>query len=35
MNLCKIAGFLMVAAVVAGIIVSIPDLKRYLKIEAM
>lgn len=35
MSLCKIAGFLMVAAVVAGVIVSMPDLRRYLKIEAM
>lgn len=35
MNLCKIASFLLIAAVVAGVVASMPDLRRYLKIESM
>lgn len=35
MSFCKFAGYLMIAALVAGVLVSMPDLRRYLKIEAM
>jgi len=31
----KVLGFLVLAAVVAGVIVSLPDIKRYIKISTM
>ncbi len=35
MSFFKIAGFLVAAAVVAGVVMNLGDLRRYLKIEAM
>ncbi|MGI8958177.1 MAG: DUF6893 family small protein [Bryobacteraceae bacterium] len=35
MKLSTIVGYLMVAAAVAGVLVSLPDIKRYIKISTM
>jgi hypothetical protein len=35
MRLSKVLGMLIVATVVAGVIVSLPDIKRYIRISTM
>jgi hypothetical protein len=35
MRLSKVIGMLIVATVVAGVIVSLPDIKRYIRISTM
>jgi len=35
MNLRKLAAGLMIAAIAAGIIINIPDLRRYIRITNM
>jgi hypothetical protein len=35
MQLSKMFGMLLMAAVVAGVIVSLPDIKRYIRISTM
>jgi hypothetical protein len=35
MNKSRVLAYLLVAAVVAGVIVSLPDLKRYIRISTM
>jgi hypothetical protein len=35
MSMSKVLGFLAVAVVVAGIVVSLPDIKRYIRISTM
>ena len=35
MSVFKMAGWIALAAIVAGLAVNYPDLKRYLKIESM
>lgn len=35
MQLSKVLGMLILATVVAGVIVSLPDIKRYIRISTM
>jgi hypothetical protein len=35
MQLSKVLGMVIVAVVVAGVIVSLPDIKRYIRISTM
>jgi hypothetical protein len=35
MKLSKVLGMLILASVVAGLMVSLPDIKRYIKISTM
>ncbi len=35
MKLSQVLGYLMVAAVAAAVVVSLPDIKRYIKISTM
>jgi hypothetical protein len=35
MRLSKLIGMLIVATVVAGVIVTLPDIKRYIRISTM
>jgi hypothetical protein len=35
MQLSKVLGMVLVAAVVAGVIASLPDIKRYIRISSM
>jgi hypothetical protein len=35
MRLAKVFGILIVATVVAGVIASLPDIKRYIKMNTM
>ncbi len=35
MQLSKVLGMVIVAAVVAGVIASLPDIKRYIRISTM
>jgi hypothetical protein len=35
MEMSKFLGYLALAAVVAGVIVSLPDIKRYIRISTM
>jgi hypothetical protein len=35
MQLSKVLGMVIVAAVVAGVIASLPDIKRYIRISSM
>ncbi len=35
MELSKVIGYLALATLVAGVIVSLPDIKRYIKISTM
>jgi hypothetical protein len=35
MQLSKVLGMVIVAVVVAGVIVSLPDIKRYIRISSM
>jgi hypothetical protein len=35
MKLSSVVGYLIVAAAVAGVLVSLPDIKRYIRISTM
>lgn len=35
MNLSRLIGLMVIATVIAGVIASLPDIKRYIKISTM